>query len=212
MIPRLLLLLPLALAACAPQEQATSSVGGDIPAAAAWIPNLPPDLGIVLREDLPPPPAAESADAGTASHDDALPTPPSTAPQDQGDAGQDPQDARPEAAVSWTTVARIPGVPDRRTASRPAREEIGADCAGHLPPAVLPFATPWIEIPDGRIAAAADGEGAPMIYLRDPDGDWHCGLRRAEAPARPGRWQIHVGALLDGAPVPPVRLRIDHAP
>jgi len=210
MIPRLLLLFPLSLAACAPQEQATtSSAHGDGLAVAPWIPDLSPDHGPVLREDLPPPPGVESADSGRAGHDNLPLSPaPTTSP---GDAGRDPEDARPEAAASWIPVAQIPGVPERRTASRPAREEIGADCAGHLPQAVLPFATPWIDIPDGRIAAAADGEGAPMLYLRDPDGDWHCGLIRAEAPARPGRWQIHVGALLEGAPVPPVRLRIEHA-
>jgi hypothetical protein len=210
MIPRLLLLFSLALAACTPQEQATSSAHGDGQAVAAWTPNLSPDHGLVLREDLPPPPDIESVDFGMAGYDD-LPLPLSPTPS-PGDAGRDPEDARPEAAASWTLVAQIPGVPERRTAFRSAREEIGADCAGHLPQAVLPFATPWIEISDGRIAAAADGEGAPMLYLRDPDGDWHCGLIRVEAPARPGRWQIHVGALLEGAPVPPVRLRIEHAP
>ena len=132
-------------------------------------------------------------------------------PPSSGDTGRDPEDARHDTTVSWTPIAQIPGVPDRRTASRPAREEIDADCAGYLPQAVLPFATPWIDIPDGRIAIATDDKGAPMLYLRDPDGDWRCGLFRVEAPARPGRWQIHVGTLLEGAPVPPVRLRIEHA-
>jgi hypothetical protein len=209
MIPSLLLLFPLTLAACAPQEQATFSIQGDGLAVAAWIPNLFPDHGAVLREDLPPPPGVESADFGMAGHDD-LPLPPSPIPS-LGDAGRNSENARLEAVASWTLIAQILGVPERRTASRSAREEIGADCAGHLPQVILPFATPWIDIPDGRIAVAADGEGAPMLYLQYPDGDWHCGLIRAEAPARPGRWQIHVGALLEGTPVPPVRLRIAHA-
>jgi len=159
MIPRLPLLFPLALAACAPQEQATSSINGDGLAVAAWTPDLFPDRGSVLREDLPPSPGAESADFGMAGHDDLpLPPPPTPSP---GDAGRDPENARPEAAASRTLVAQIPGVPERRTASRSAREEIGADCAVRLPQAVLPFATPWIDIPDSRIAAADDGEGAP---------------------------------------------------
>jgi hypothetical protein len=215
MIPRLLLLVPLALGACA-ADPSFRPEDATVGAADAWLPDLPPDRGPILREDLPPPPGARADDPTFAALDDApgaagldlLPAPAASASE-----APDPAETTEAAAdpAPWTPIALLPGIPERRLATLPARTEIGADCAGHVPPAALPFATPWMEIARGRIAAVAEGEGAPMLYLRDPDGDWYCGLRRAEAPARPGRWQLHVGTLLEAAPVPPVRVRLEHA-
>jgi hypothetical protein len=189
-----------------PDAVSTAAVDGGCP-------DRPPAHGSVLREDLPPPPGAKTSNPVLVSHDTAPGAggvdlfPVSAAP-----VPETPQSAEGTAdSPSWTTVARLPGVPERRLATRAARTAIDADCAGHVPPAALPFATPRMEAAQGRIAAVAEGEGTVMLYLRAPDGNWHCGLRRAEAAAQPGRWQLHVGTLLENAPVPPVRVRIEHA-
>jgi hypothetical protein len=215
MIPRLLLLVPLTLAACSahpistPDSASTAAVDGRRP-------DQPSAHGPVLRDDLPPPPGARTDDPAPVSSEtdpgaggiDLSPVSAAPAPETP----EPPETAEPTAdPAPWTTVARLPGVPERRLATRAARAEIDADCAGHVPPAALPFATPWMDVAQGRIAAVAEGEGTVMLYLRDPDGDWHCGLRRAEAAARAGRWRLHVGTLLENAPVPPVRVRIEHA-
>jgi hypothetical protein len=217
MIPRLLFLVSLALGACA-ADPSFRSENAMASSADAWRPDLPPDRGPILREDLPPPPNARTDDPIFATSDtdnapstagsDLLPAPAVSASEES-----DPTETTEAASdpAPWTPIVFLPGTPERRLATLPARTEIGADCAGQVPPAALPFATPWMEIAHGRIAAVAEGEGAPMLYLRDPDGDWHCGLQRAEAPARPGRWQLHVGTLRETAPIPPVRVRLEHA-
>jgi hypothetical protein len=205
----------LALAACSAHPPSIRD-GAGTAAADGRRPDPPPVHGLVLRADLPPLPSARTdgpapvspetdpaAGDGGSSSGSATPAP---------DARELPKTAEPTAdPAPRTMVVRLPGVPERRLATRAARTEIDADCAGYLPPGAMPFAAPRMDVAQGRMAAVAEGEGTVMLYLRAPDGDWHCGLRRVEAAARPGRWRLYVGTLFANAPVPPVRVRVEHA-